>query len=60
MENKFTLAILFLFTGINSVIIYNINNMEIIGWMSACAFIGTIIYGIKGISVKGQENEHGK
>lgn len=51
-KNDWTIAIIFLLTGWNSFRIYEINNMEIVGWMSAVAFIGTIIYAIKGISRK--------
>ena len=49
MKNNWTIAIIFLLIGWNSFRIYEINNMEIVGWMSVVAFIGTIIYVIKGL-----------
>ena len=52
MRNDWAIAIIFLLTGWNSLLIFEMNNIEMVGWMSVVSLIGTIIYAIKGITKK--------
>ncbi len=55
--NNFLKAIIFLFTGMNSVYMIGIKYNTVIGWMGAISLMIGIAYAIKGIFVLGEKTE---